>query len=101
MNNKEIIKTVKTKGRIPLPKRIAMKCLGCAGSPKEVTLCHLMDCPLWTMRFGITIGNKRYAKRIDAAKIQYPDDVEELRKMGINIADFYKDHPISVDPEEN
>jgi hypothetical protein len=43
---------------------IRKKCLDCsAGSFKEVRLCPVKDCPLWTFRFGIrpeTAKNKGY-----------------------------------------
>jgi len=86
--------------RVSLNKRIAWKCLDCAaGSPKEVTLCHLFDCPLWAMRTGRTIRDKSYVQRIKDAEKNFAQDIEELRKMGIKIEDFYKEHPISVTPK--
>lgn len=34
-------------------KSIRLKCLDCCcGSPKEVELCPIMDCPLYSYRFG-------------------------------------------------
>lgn len=86
----------KTPGRISLTKRITMKCLECSGSGKEITLCHLFDCPLWSVRFGYPMKNKLYQQRMKIAENHYHEDFKELRGMGINIADFYKDHPIQV-----
>lgn len=88
-----------TLGRISLNKRIAMKCLGCAGSAKEVTLCHLFDCPLWAVRFGCTMKSKVYEERIRAAEKNFTRDVKELSDMGINMADFRKEHKITAFPE--
>jgi len=90
----------RTKGRISLPKRIAMKCLDCAGSPKEVTLCHLFSCPLWGVRFGYPMKSKKYTERMKNAERQFAEDFEELKKMGTNIADFYKEHSISIFPKD-
>lgn len=92
--------TVRTKGRIGLPKRIAMKCLNCAGNSKEVTLCHLFSCPLWAMRIGRIIKSKEYIQRMKAAEKQFPKDIKELKEMGINIVDFYENHSISVFPDK-
>lgn len=93
-------KAKKASGRTGLNKRIGMKCLDCAVVPKEVTLCHLFDCPLWAVRFGYPLGNKTYNKRMKTAEKNYPEDFKELQSMGIDIADFYKEHPISIIPME-
>jgi hypothetical protein len=54
-------------------------CLGCAGdSPKEVTLCHLSDCPLWEFRTGSHISSPVYKKRFRGAVERNPEDVREL-----------------------
>jgi len=95
---KETKEIKKTPGRIGLNKRIAMKCLDCAGNPKEITLCHLFDCPLWAVRFGHTMQDTRYQKRMKAAENHYHKDFEELQDMGIDMTDFYRDHPVSVLP---
>lgn len=88
-----------TPGRIPLNKRIAMKCLDCSGSSKmEVTLCHQFSCPLWAVRFGFPLKSNRYKERMKRAENYYKDGIKELREMGIKIEDFYKDHPISILP---
>ncbi len=35
-------------------KAIRQKCLDCCiGTSSDVMLCEIMDCPLWTRRFGI------------------------------------------------
>ena len=89
----------KTQGRISLTKRIKMKCLGCAGNSKEITLCHLVDCPLWAVRFGYPQNNKQYKQRMKRAETYYAEDFKELKRQGIDIKDFYKEWPISAFPE--
>ena len=61
---------------------IKLKCLDCAGdSPKEVTLCHIVDCPLWQFRFGYSTKDKRYKKRMEAAKRKYPEVYREMLQI--------------------
>ena len=94
--NKKIKKSI---GRIGLNKRIAMKCLDCSGSsPKEVTLCHLFDCPLWAVRLGCPLNSNRYKKRMKTGEKNFKEDIEELRIMGIKIEEFYKEHDIHIIP---
>lgn len=93
-------KAKKASDRTGLNKRIAMKCLDCAVSSKEVTLCHLFDCPLWAVRFGYPHGNRTYNKRMKMAEERYPGDFKEFKRMGVDVADFYKEHPISIIPKE-
>ena len=63
-------------------KAIKQYCLECSGnSPKEVTLCHLVDCPLWQFRFGYSIKDKRYKKRIEAAQRKYPEEYREMLQI--------------------
>jgi len=47
---------------------INMKCLECAGNVKEVTLCHLFDCPQWEFRCGYSTNDKRYKKKVNSAR---------------------------------
>lgn len=99
IRNEERNKWKATPGRIPLPKRIAMKCLDCAGgTSKEVTLCHLFSCPLWAVRFGYPQKSNQYQKRMKAAEKHYNKDVKGLKEIGINYDDFYKEHSISIIP---
>lgn len=73
-----------------LLKAIQAKCLECSGgSPKEITLCHIFDCPLWEYRFGYSIKTTRYKRRMETAKKQFPKDLKELTNMGINIRSFF------------
>jgi hypothetical protein len=70
-------------------KRIVLKCLECSGdSPKEVTLCHLFDCPLWPVRTGSDINSKLYRKRIESAFRRYRRDLDELRAMEVDVDRF-------------
>lgn len=95
-----IPKSIKrTEGRIPLNKRAAMKCLDCAVTFKEVTLCHLFDCPLWAVRFGCSQKSNRYKQRTKKAEKNFKPDIKELKKMGIDISEFYKEHPVSIIPK--
>lgn len=70
-------------------KAIKLKCLDCGGgSPKEVTLCHLFDCPLWPFRTGSSIDSKTYCKRMEAAFKNYKEDLKALQDQGTDIALF-------------
>lgn len=61
---------------------IKQHCLECSGgSPKEVTLCHIVYCPLWQFRFGYSIKDKRYKKRVDAAKKKYAEEYREMLQI--------------------
>jgi len=60
---------------------IKAKCLDCGGSPKEVTLCHIVNCPLYPFRFGYSIRDKRFKKRMEAAKRNYPEEYKEMLKL--------------------
>jgi len=68
---------------------IKKKCLECSGdSHKEVTLCPVLDCPLWPYRTGRHIRTKSYKERIRKAKKRYSNDFEEMRKEGIDVSKF-------------
>jgi len=70
---------------------IRKKCLECAGgSPKEVTLCHIVDCPLWPYRFGYSMNDKRFCKRMTSAKRRYP---EQYHEMILSLYEDVKDKP--------
>ena len=70
---------------------IKQKCLNCAGdSPKEVTLCHIVDCPLWTFRFGYSMKDNRYKMRMESAKIRYP---EIYKEMLLALSDYIENTP--------
>jgi len=55
------------------------KCLDCGGSPKEVTLCHVFDCPLWEYRFGGHYKSNTALKRMENAKKRYPKEILEIK----------------------
>jgi len=68
---------------------IADFCKECAGgSAKEVTLCHLFDCPLWPWRTGTHVSSKYYTERITAGLENCSAEVAELVKMGVDITKF-------------
>ena len=61
---------------------IRANCLDCSGvSPKEVTICHIVNCPLWPFRFGYSTKDKRYKRRMEAAKRNYPEEYKEMLKL--------------------
>jgi len=63
-------------------KAIRLFCLDHSGdSPKEVTLCHQVDCPLYLFRFGCSDKSKRYQKRMEAAKRRYPEEYKEVQSL--------------------
>lgn len=60
---------------------IRLKCLDCSGdTPKEVTLCHIVDCSLWQYRFGCSSKSKQYKQRMEKAKKRYSMDYQEMLK---------------------
>ena len=63
-------------------KAIRLFCLDHSGdSPKQVTLCHDVDCPLWSYRFGCSDKSKRYKERMEKAKNRYPEEYIEMQKL--------------------
>jgi len=78
--------TVKEK-KMSRARAIKNHCLNCSSnSPKEVTLCHIVDCDLWPYRFGYSIKDKRYQRRIEAARRKYPKDYQEMLNIIIEYA---------------
>ena len=68
---------------------IRLFCIQCSGdSHKEVTLCHIIDCPLWQYRCGYSTRTKAYKERMAKARVRYNTDIKELARMGMNIRDF-------------
>ena len=87
-------------------RAISKKCLDCSGdSVKEVTLCHIVDCPLWEYRFGNSLKNNDFKIRIMRIKERSPKDFAEmlimLRDYYQNIADKRKEAFISTLLREN
>ena len=67
---------------------IRQNCLDCSGGvKKEVTLCIIVTCPLWPFRFGYSQEDKRYNKRMAAAKKNYPDEYKDMMKL---LSDYMK-----------
>ncbi len=73
-------------------KAIANKCLECAGNFKEVTICHLFDCPLWEHRFGKGPHTTKAQERMTGGIKRFRKDLQELINMGIDISFFEKGH---------
>lgn len=74
-----------------MTKQEAIKkhCFQCAGdSNKEVTLCHLFDCPLWPFRTGQGVYSSAYKARMDAAFKNYEAELKEIEGMGLDLANF-------------
>jgi len=68
---------------------IRKKCLECSGgSPKEVTICHHFDCPLWWYRCGSPPTSKAYKERMKTAKKNYSPDFAVLKELGIRLKQF-------------
>ena len=72
-------------------KAIAKYCKECSGgSAKEVTLCSILDCPLWEYRCGYHVSSNGYKPRITRAFNKYKTEVAELKHMGLKMDDFLK-----------
>lgn len=68
---------------------IRLHCLECAGdSRKDVSLCHLFDCPLWPWRTGSHITSRTCIERVSKALENYPEDAAELVELGVDIGKF-------------
>ena len=78
-------------------------CLDCAGgSAKEVTLCHVFDCPLWEYRTGTHISSQAYKRRMERAFSRYPEEFAEIEAlMGQKKAVFLSSQSIksAMNPE--
>ncbi len=73
-----------------MTKAVAIKlhCLICSGlSHKEVSLCHNLDCQLWSYRFGYSMRDKRFWKRMETARKNFPKDFAELLEL---VPDYLK-----------
>ncbi len=62
-------------------KSISLKCLGCAGSQKEVTLCHIVDCTLWRYRFGCSPKTQQFKYRMLSAKHRFQKEFPWVREQ--------------------
>ncbi len=73
-------------------------CYECAGdSWKEVTLCHLKDCPLWEYRTGQHISTKVYKERMRISFESCAEEFAEIKaSVGLEQADFLTAGPNST-----
>jgi len=70
-------------------------CLDCAGgSPKEVTLCVIVPCPLWPYRFGCSYKSKVFRERMRSAKRRYPQDIQIMVE---ELAAYLENHPTAAE----
>jgi hypothetical protein len=64
-------------------KAIQAYCFGCGGEAyKEVSLCPILDCPLYPYRFGNSPGSKAYKVRMKQAKDRWYEDWQSLGLKG-------------------
>jgi hypothetical protein len=72
-------------------RAIREKCRGCSGNQwKEIFLCTVTDCPLWTFRLGVSPSTKSYKLRIEKARRRFKTDLDEMATDGIDVACFYR-----------
>lgn len=70
-------------------KAIRDYCLDCCcGSAKEVTLCPAFDCQLWPFRGGR--GAAELRQRMELARTNYAEELEDMARAGIEIARFFE-----------
>ena len=63
-------------------RAIRLFCLDHSGdSPKGVTLCRDVACPLWAHRFGCSDKSKKYKARMEKARRRYPREYMEIQKL--------------------
>jgi hypothetical protein len=76
ITTKDLIKAV---GKpINRSKAIRIYCHECAGgNNKEVTLCTVLNCPLWPWRFGCEMKSPLFSARMNLAQKNYPEEFEE------------------------
>ena len=71
-------------------KAVKDKCLECSGySPLNVTLCPVVECPLWRFRIGID-SSKTYIKRVGRALRVHPDTLDLWIENGMSKRDSEK-----------
>ena len=87
---KTIIFKRRSRYKISPRKAIQKKCLDCSVTSKDVTLCYIFDCPLWEFRTGYHISTKAYKVRMNGALERYQDELNELKREGIDIQPFYE-----------
>lgn len=62
-------------------KAIKQYCLDCSNNSKGVTLCHIVDCPLWPYRCGCNISSIQYRLRIESARRRNPEEYREVLQL--------------------
>jgi len=68
---------------------IKRKCLDCCGDVRvDVTLCCIFECSLWEYRCGCLMRSKAYKARLENAKQNHPEILEELKGIGVDISKF-------------
>ena len=74
-------------------KAIGKYCYEHSGkSPKEVSLCHQFDCPLWFYRFGCTPESDIFSKRTERIKKDFQKELKVLEETGIDTSFFFENH---------
>jgi len=72
-------------------KAIKLKCLDCSGgSHKDVKLCQIFDCPLWSFRLGYSTTSPRYMRTMDEVKRNHAAELQELVQEGTDISCFFE-----------
>jgi len=80
---------------------IKKKCLECGGTSKEVTICHLFECPLWKYRTGDNIKSQGYKERMQTGFENFKKEFDTLEKdCNINKKSFLKGKHINAREEE-
>jgi hypothetical protein len=75
MEVNEIIKRWK---RLSRPRAVKEYCVECSGgTPQEVTICGLVDCPLWGFRFGGSPDSPSFKRRMSDAKERKPEEFKD------------------------
>ena len=60
------------------PSAIREHCVECSGgSAQDVTICGIVDCPLWGLRFGGKPGSPAFIKRMESAKERNPEEFKD------------------------
>lgn len=85
----KIVAKAKRKYALSKARATARNCLECAGdSAKDVTLCHVFDCPLWEWRLGTHCSGKGPRSRVRRAIEANPDLMAEMKAMGVETSRF-------------
>lgn len=76
-------------------KAIRIHCVDCVGGVAEdAALCQIRDCVLWPFRLGCKMSSGTYRRRVERTWERGGDRVEEVRGLGLNMADFLlQGHP--------